>query len=80
MSIKDGQSSKEKDEEKAVDKNDVHVAELVPLPGLAGFIRKVSALGVEVRGSSPVPLDERTNRRTFNLFTLWFTMSVNLVT
>ena len=34
---------------------------------------------VEARGIVPVPIEERTNRRTYSIFTLWFTVSTNLL-
>lgn len=72
-------NDKLKDEEQAFPGKDVDVAEVDSMPGIAGFIRKIASFGIEVRGSSPVPLSERTNQRTVNLFTLWFTMSLNLL-
>jgi len=67
------------DEEKAGPVQDVRTAELRLMPGFAGFLGRIASLGVEVRGSSPVPLSERTNDRTINLFTVWFSMSLNLL-
>ncbi|KAF2765116.1 hypothetical protein EJ03DRAFT_345856 [Teratosphaeria nubilosa] len=32
---------------------------------------------VETRGIQPIPVEERTNKRTLDIFTLWFTMSTN---
>lgn len=34
---------------------------------------------IERKGAQPVPVEERTNRNTFELFTLWFTLSTNLL-
>jgi hypothetical protein len=34
---------------------------------------------LERRGIVPVPLEERTNRKTYLIFTIWFTMSTNLL-
>lgn len=35
---------------------------------------------VESAGVQPVPVEDRTNRRVCNIFTLWFTLSLNLIT
>lgn len=69
----------EKDEEKTLPSQDVETAELESITGMEGCLRKIAAFGIETRGSSPVPLAERTNTVTINLFTLWFTMSLNLL-
>ncbi|KAK4457341.1 putative purine-cytosine permease [Cladorrhinum samala] len=34
---------------------------------------------VEVRGIAPIPIKERTVERTINVFTLWWSMSVNIL-
>lgn len=34
---------------------------------------------VERRGIVPVPIEERTNRRIYGIFTLWVTVSTNLL-
>ncbi|KAJ2896705.1 Purine-cytosine permease fcyB [Zalerion maritima] len=34
---------------------------------------------VEERGAVPVPLEERTSTRYFNVFTIWFSMNVNIL-
>lgn len=68
-----------KDEEKAIPVKDVEITKMDSVPGLAGFLRKITSMGVELRGSSPIPEKERTNTRTINLFTMWFTMSINLL-
>lgn len=69
-----------KDEEHSIiptlDVQDEHVHSL---PGLEGYFRKIVSLGVELHGSSPVNISERTHTRTINIFTLWFTMSLNLL-
>ena len=44
------------------------------------ILEKIQAnAAVEARGIVPVPIDERTNRRTYSIFTLWFTVSTNLL-
>lgn len=35
--------------------------------------------GVELRGCQPVPWDKRTVTQYVNIFTLWFSMSCNLL-
>lgn len=36
-------------------------------------------MGVEMRGVTPVPLEERVDKRFINIFFVWFTMSTNLL-
>ena len=80
MSTRDERTLAEhKDEEKATPSQDVWIAELASIPGAAGLLRNIASYGIELRGSSPVPINERINTRTINLFTLWFTMSLNLL-
>ncbi len=44
------------------------------------FIEKLKHnAALERRGIVPVPLEERTNRKTYLIFTIWFTMSTNLL-
>lgn len=43
------------------------------------WISKAAAWGVEIRGTSPVPLEERIDPRFINVFFVWFTMSTNLL-
>lgn len=58
------------------------------LPGNSGSPRRGGALlstvlgflnRAEARGISPVPLEERTETRTVNVFTLWWTMNANIL-
>lgn len=35
--------------------------------------RKILGWGVEENGIIPVPVEKRTDKRVFNLFTIWFT-------
>ena len=42
-------------------------------------LRKFASLGVETGGIVPIPVTERTNTRIHGIFTLWLTMSVNLL-
>ncbi|KFA64990.1 hypothetical protein S40285_09060 [Stachybotrys chlorohalonatus IBT 40285] len=43
------------------------------------WLTKVAAWGVEVRGITPISLEERTDPRFINVFFVWFTMSTNLL-
>ncbi|KAF2845375.1 purine-cytosine permease FCY21 [Plenodomus tracheiphilus IPT5] len=46
--------------------------------GLRGLLDLLEKRGdVELRGSTPVPYDERTETNYLNIFTLWFSMSCN---
>jgi hypothetical protein len=46
--------------------------------GLTGVLNLLAKRGeVELRGCTPVPYDERTERNYVNIFTLWFSMSCN---
>ncbi|KAK4550710.1 hypothetical protein LTR36_000289 [Oleoguttula mirabilis] len=73
------------DEEKAAmdagsTEQDVQVAEVSGLQRGAGkglLSKLMSFRNVEARGIQPIPIDERTNKRTYTIFTLWFTMSLN---
>ena len=51
---------------------DVQVAE-------SWSLQKFASLGVETGGIVPIPPKERTNARVHGIFTLWLTMSVNLL-
>ncbi|KAK3378473.1 permease for cytosine/purines, uracil, thiamine, allantoin-domain-containing protein [Podospora didyma] len=47
---------------------------------LRTFLRKAAVFGrVELRGIAPIPIKERTVTRTINVFTLWWSMSVNIL-
>ncbi|EMR70150.1 putative purine-cytosine permease fcy22 protein [Eutypa lata UCREL1] len=43
------------------------------------WLSKVSTWGVELRGITPVPLEERVDKRFINVFFVWFAMSTNLL-
>lgn len=34
---------------------------------------------IETNGVQPVPVEERNDRRVLNIFTVWFTLSTNLL-
>ena len=49
------------------------------LPGwLSRIASRITSWGVELRGITPVPLEERTDSRYINVFFVWFTMSTTL--
>lgn len=43
------------------------------------FQRAIRLGRVEVRGIQPIPVKERTVERTINIFTLWWSMSTNIL-
>lgn len=43
------------------------------------WLSKAAAWGVELRGITPVPFEEKTDTRYINIFFLWFSMSANLL-
>jgi len=48
--------------------------------GFRELLRKAITFGrVEVRGITPIPVKERTVTRTVNIFTLWWSMSTNIL-
>lgn len=56
----------------------------VPPSGLWGHLcyygHKVIVAGrVELQGISPIPVKERTVTKTLNIFTLWWSMSCNIL-
>lgn len=60
---------------------DIEAAESRPLSGPRALLYKAQALlgpGLEVRGVSPVPLEERVAARS-NVFSIWFCISVSLL-
>ncbi|KAJ3571927.1 hypothetical protein NPX13_g5214 [Xylaria arbuscula] len=46
---------------------------------LSPWFAKLSNWGVELRGITPVPLEERVDKRFINVFLVWFAMSINLL-
>ncbi|KAI8945901.1 permease for cytosine/purines, uracil, thiamine, allantoin-domain-containing protein [Xylaria longipes] len=72
------------DEEKSSPNNvtiaDIDVAEpQFRSPKLSPWLAKLSNWGIELRGITPVPLEERVDKRFINVFFVWFTMSTNLL-
>ncbi len=50
------------------------------LARLKKFLQKAATFGrVEIRGISPIPIEERTVKRTINVFTLWWCMNANIL-
>ena len=58
---------------------DVDIAESQTYSTPKKWLNKISALGVEVRGITPIPFEERTDKRFINVFFVWFPMSTNLL-
>ncbi|GAP90966.1 putative NCS1 family nucleobase:cation symporter-1 [Rosellinia necatrix] len=48
------------------------------LSTLSPLLAKLSSWGVELRGITPVPLEERADRRFINVFFVWFAMNTNI--
>lgn len=46
---------------------------------MPAWLGKITAYGVELRGITPVPDEERVDKRFINIFLIWFTMSTNLL-
>src|SRR5689334_665488 len=45
-----------------------------------GILHRLAEFGrVEVRGIAPVPLEERVITKTYNVFTLWWSMNTNIL-
>ncbi|VUC31486.1 unnamed protein product [Clonostachys rosea] len=63
--------------EKSVDVGVSESQDYSPKP--KGWLGKVASWGIEIRGVTPVPLEERTDKRFINVFFVWFTMSTNLL-
>jgi hypothetical protein len=40
---------------------------------------RITSSGMEMRGAEPVPVEERTDRQGFNIFTLWWSISLTLL-
>ncbi|KAL4863010.1 hypothetical protein BDV12DRAFT_178012 [Aspergillus spectabilis] len=43
------------------------------------WLARIANWGVELRGVTPVPIEERTDSRFINVFFVWFTLSTNLL-
>jgi hypothetical protein len=70
-----------------IEKNDASTSDVVVSESTASnalykgrsWWSKLVSWGVEVRGITPVPVEERTDTRLVNIFTVWFTMSVSVL-
>ena len=58
---------------------DISAVESQTLSRRKAWLGKAARWGVETRGITPVPLEERTDHRFVNVFFVWFTMSTNLL-
>lgn len=58
---------------------DIAVAESQNYSKPKQWLDKLSSWGVETRGVTPVPIEERIDKRFINVFFVWFTMSTNLL-
>ncbi|KAL4864579.1 hypothetical protein BDV12DRAFT_188828 [Aspergillus spectabilis] len=58
---------------------DIAAAESQSYSSPRAWLPKLAAWGIEVNGVSPVPLEEKTDKRFINVFFVWFTMSTNLL-
>ncbi|KAL2810747.1 permease for cytosine/purines, uracil, thiamine, allantoin-domain-containing protein [Aspergillus granulosus] len=58
---------------------DVATAESQTYTSPRTWLSKITAWGVEVQGTAPVPTEEKTDKRYINVFFVWFTMSTNLL-
>lgn len=62
-----------------VDDVDVGAMEAQQRRKMPAWLSKMTSYGVELRGVTPVPDDERIDMRFINVFFVWFTMSTNLL-
>jgi hypothetical protein len=62
-----------------VDDVDVGAVESQERRRMPAWLSRISSYGVELRGVTPVPLEERVDKRFINVFFVWFTMSTNLL-
>lgn len=60
--------------------NDVAPGVVESTPAWKKLLYKAATFGrVELRGVQPIPLEERTETRYINIFTLWWCMNTNLL-
>ncbi|KAM7221161.1 Permease for cytosine/purines, uracil, thiamine, allantoin domain containing protein [Rhypophila decipiens] len=67
--------------------DDENASATSPRTGNGGVLNRARDIGlkvvrfgrVEVRGIAPIPLKERTVTRTINVFTLWWSMNINIL-
>jgi hypothetical protein len=58
---------------------DLSVAESQSYGKAKTWLNKISSWGIELRGVTPVPLEERKDTRFINVFFVWFTLSTTLL-
>ena len=58
---------------------DVRVGHIEPYQDRKWW-QKLTSNAIESAGIQPVPIEERTEKRVYSIFTLWFTLSLNLIT
>jgi hypothetical protein len=76
---RDSPAEEVSDPEKATPPAGDHTVAEVNPPRHGLFYRLLVTAHVEQRGVQPVPLEERTNTRFFNVFAIWFCMNINLI-
>ncbi len=60
-------------------KSEAHAAP-VPATGWRRLLDQLASFGrVELRGITPIPVEERTVKRTINVFTLWWSINANIL-
>jgi hypothetical protein len=62
-----------------VDDVDVGAVESQNRKRMPAWMSRITSYGVELRGVTPVPAEERVDKRFINVFFVWFTMSTNLL-
>jgi len=58
----------------------VHDVEAKEIRLLQRFLKRLSTWGVEIQGITPIPLEERTDPRLYQLFFVWFSANANILT
>ncbi|KAI0080386.1 hypothetical protein K474DRAFT_1704695 [Panus rudis PR-1116 ss-1] len=80
------ESTEYSDKEKASDLQVATLEETSPKPETAweGRLRwvvdRLKGLGVEVHGIEPIPPEQRTDRRMYQMFFVWFSANINILT
>ncbi|KII95691.1 hypothetical protein PLICRDRAFT_96749 [Plicaturopsis crispa FD-325 SS-3] len=54
-------------------------SEPIPIVGPRSLWARLASWGVETRGITPIPVAERTGTAYVNVFSIWFSMSLNLL-
>lgn len=64
----------------SIDAHDVSHGDVDTMPQWKKLFYKAASFGrVELRGVQPIPIEERTETRFVNIFTLWWCMNSNLL-